>query len=181
MRMLRPLILTASIALVAACASKPAEAPASAAPVVSSRIPAVPGDTIAKAGMAYIDVRVGTGQLAERGRCVHTRYAGFLASGKLFDFVLDTAPGGKPRDPLGFVIGRRQVIAGWEIGIEGMREGGYRRLFIPWRLGYGNAGSPPTIPPRSDLVFDVELVRVSPSRIGGTVASPTQECGPFRR
>jgi peptidylprolyl isomerase len=131
--------------------------------------------------MSYIDVRVGTGALAERGRCVHTRYAGFLASGKLFDFVLDTAAGGKPRDPHGFVIGRRQVIAGWEIGIEGMREGGYRRLFIPWRLGYGNAGSPPVIPPRSDLVFDVELVRVSPSRIGGSISAPTQECGPFRR
>jgi FKBP-type peptidyl-prolyl cis-trans isomerase len=172
--------MAALIAPVAACASKSAESPPPAAPVAST-IPAVAGDTVAKSGMTYIDVRVGTGEIAERGRCVHTRYAGFLSNGTLFDFVLDTAPGGRPRDPHGFVIGRRQVIAGWEIGIEGMREGGYRRLFIPWRLAYGAAGSPPTIPPRSDLVFDVELVKVSPSRIGGTLSSPTQECGPFRR
>jgi FKBP-type peptidyl-prolyl cis-trans isomerase len=163
-----------------ACASRSAEAPVTTQPAASS-IPAVAGDTIEKSGLRYIDVFVGTGELAQRSRCVFTKYVGWLATGKVIDFVLDTTREGKPRDPMGFVIGQRQVIAGWEIGIEGMREGGYRRLLVPWRLGYGTAGSPPTIPSRADLVFDVELVKVTPARIGGSPTTPALECGPYTR
>src|SRR5687768_16261327 len=83
----------------------PKTAPAPQA--VPTAIPAVLGDTIAKSGLTYIDARVGTGAVAERSRCVFTRYVGWLANGKLFDFVLDTTLDGKPRDPLGFVIGQR--------------------------------------------------------------------------
>lgn len=165
-----------------ACAkTQPADAPAPVTAATPSMIPAVSGDTMTKGGLQYIEVRAGTGAVAERNRCVHTRYVGWLATGKLFDFVLDTTPQGRPRDPLGFVIGQKKVIPGWEIGIEGMREGGYRRLLIPWRMGYGQAGSPPTIPSRADLVFDVELVKVTPARIGGSTANPALECMPYRR
>jgi peptidylprolyl isomerase len=128
----------------------------------------------------FIDVLVGTGDEAQRSKCVYTRYIGRLATGKVIDFVLDTTADGKPKDPFGFVIGQHKVIPGWEIGVEGMRAGGYRRLLIPWRLGYGAGGNPPRVPRRMDLVFDVQLVKVVPSRVGGTLTTPTLECGPWR-
>ena len=53
------------------------------------------------------------------------------------------------------------MIAGWVFGFEGMRVGGQRRLFIPYQLAYGEAGRPPLIPPKSELIFDVELMAVA--------------------
>ncbi len=53
------------------------------------------------------------------------------------------------------------MIAGWDLGFEGMRVGGKRRLFIPYQLGYGEAGRPPVIPPKAELIFDVELMAVA--------------------
>jgi FKBP-type peptidyl-prolyl cis-trans isomerase len=41
-----------------------------------------------------------------------------------------------------------------------MRQGGKRRIVIPFEMGYGIAGSPPAIPPKADLVFEVTLVKV---------------------
>jgi uncharacterized damage-inducible protein DinB len=58
------------------------------------------------------------------------------------------------------VQGRRLVISGWEVGFEGMKVGGKRRLFIPYQLAYGETGQG-SIPPKSELIFDVELLAVA--------------------
>ena len=52
------------------------------------------------------------------------------------------------------------VIAGWQQGIPGMREGGRRLLVIPPDLGYGAQGSGGAIGPNETLVFVVDLVSV---------------------
>ncbi len=52
------------------------------------------------------------------------------------------------------------MIKGGDQGVVGMKAGGKRRLRIPAELGYGDNGSPPSIPPKAGLVFDVELVSI---------------------
>ena len=77
-----------------------------------------------------------------------------LADGSKFDSSRDRPGNFK------FVIGKGQVIKGWDKGIEGMKVGGKRVLVIPPKLGYGKRGSPPEIPGDATLVFDVELLAV---------------------
>jgi peptidylprolyl isomerase len=65
------------------------------------------------------------------------------------------------------------VIIGWDQGFEGMRVGGKRRLFIPYQLAYGDKGREP-IPPKADLIFDIELVGVRDPNAPAPVAPPAQ-------
>jgi peptidylprolyl isomerase len=111
--------------------------------------------------LRMIDVVVGSGAALAPRQCVYAHYTGWLLDGKKFDSSRDTMPNGRPRLPLTVPLGVRRVIAGWDLGFEGMRVGGQRRLLIPYQLAYGEAGRPPVIPPRAELVFDVELLAVA--------------------
>jgi uncharacterized damage-inducible protein DinB len=104
--------------------------------------------------MHYIDVVVGTGAPAAPGKQYTVHYTGWLRNGTKFDSSVDR------KEPLKFVQGRRLVISGWEVGFEGMKVGGKRRLFIPYQLAYGETGQG-SIPPKSELIFDVELLAVT--------------------
>ncbi|CAO3630414.1 unnamed protein product [Cunninghamella echinulata] len=112
-----------------------------------------PQDKIKKLpnGLIVEDKKIGTGNSAKTGNRVGLRYLGKLTNGKTFD--KNTT--GKP---FRFILGKGEVIRGWDIGITGMKIGGERRLTIPSKLAYGNRGMPPDIPPNSDLVFDVKMV-----------------------
>ncbi|MDP2053013.1 MAG: FKBP-type peptidyl-prolyl cis-trans isomerase [Acidobacteriota bacterium] len=102
-----------------------------------------------------VDVRVGTGAEANTGRQVTVNYAGYFYSATAAEnkgnrFDAGTFP---------FTVGSG-VIQGFSQGVIGMRVGGLRRVIIPPSLGYGAAGSPPTIPGNATLVFDIELLAV---------------------
>lgn len=97
----------------------------------------------------------GTGAEAKSGDSVTVNYVGVLyKGGKEFDASW------KRNEPFTFTLGKGQVIKGWDQGVEGMKVGGRRELIIPAELAYGKAGSPPTIPPNSPLVFVVDLLGV---------------------
>jgi peptidylprolyl isomerase len=112
----------------------------------------------------YVDIRVGTGELAAPHKWYTIHYTGYLTDGTKFDSSYDH-PGG---EPFSIAYGQHQVIPGWDTGFDGMRIGGKRRLFIPYQLAYGANGKPGPngagIPPKAELIFDVELVGQSDDR-----------------
>ena len=120
-------------------------------------VPSVEGTPHDLYALRYIDIQVGTGELAKPAQYYTVHYTGWLTDGTKFDSSHDH-PGG---EPIVFPYGARRVIAGWDTGFEGMHVGGKRRLFIPYQLAYGEMGRPPVIPPKADLIFDVELVSQS--------------------
>jgi peptidylprolyl isomerase len=106
-------------------------------------------------GLKYTDVVEGTGPTPQLGQTVSVHYTGKLLNGTEFDS--SRKPG---RQPLEFKLGTNEIIKGWNEGIATMKVGGQRTLTIPPALAYGQFGKPPSIPPNSTLVFDVELVGV---------------------
>ena len=100
------------------------------------------------------DITVGTGAEATTGRRLRVRYTGWLRNGQVFD-----SNAGSSGNPFEFDLGLGQVIAGWDLGVAGMRVGGKRRLVFGSQYGYGPGGSGP-IPPNATLIFDVELLAI---------------------
>ncbi|KAI7733138.1 hypothetical protein M8C21_013291 [Ambrosia artemisiifolia] len=108
-------------------------------------------------GLVIEEIQMGkpNGKRADPGKKISMRYIGKLKkNGKIFDSNIGKAP-------FKFRLGAGQVIAGWDVGVKGMRVGEKRRLTIPPAMGYGTKGAGSAIPPNSWLVFDVELVDVN--------------------
>jgi peptidylprolyl isomerase len=102
--------------------------------------------------LAYVDTTIGTGPLATAHKWYTVQYTGYLTDGTKFDSSRDR------NQPIVLHIGEHNVIPGWDTGFAGMHVGGTRRLFIPYQLAYGATGRPPTIPAKSELIFDIELI-----------------------
>ncbi|TGL58338.1 FKBP-type peptidyl-prolyl cis-trans isomerase [Leptospira sarikeiensis] len=106
-----------------------------------------------QSGLGIKDIKKGTGKEAFNGSNVTVHYTGWLTNGKKFDSSKDRGT------PFRFDLGAGQVIKGWDKGVQGMKEGGVRKLTIPPELGYGSSGAG-IIPPNSTLIFEVELIKV---------------------
>lgn len=120
-------------------------------------VPRVAGSPKPLYALRFVDTQIGTGELAAPQMYYTVRYTGWLTDGTKFDSS-DDHPG---KEPITFPYGARRVIAGWDTGFEGMHVGGKRRLYIPYELAYGQQGRPPVIPPKANLIFDIELVSQS--------------------
>jgi uncharacterized damage-inducible protein DinB len=117
-----------------------------------AQMPEVTGQITDQATLRHVDIKLGEGAPAAWGKQFTVHYTGWLRDGTQFDSSVG-------KEPLTFVQGRRQVIAGFDVGFEGMKVGGKRRIMIPYQLAYGEQQRG-KIPPRSDLIFDVELLDV---------------------
>ncbi|HOR23606.1 MAG TPA: FKBP-type peptidyl-prolyl cis-trans isomerase [Candidatus Saccharibacteria bacterium] len=104
-----------------------------------------------------IDTEEGEGAEVKIGQSVTVKYIGALArNGTIFDASSDHQGG-----TFTFKVGGGEVIKGWDQGVPGMKVGGKRRILIPASLGYGNQAVGTSIPANSDLVFDVEIVKIN--------------------
>src|SRR3954454_8125761 len=112
-------------------------------------------DTEPPSDLVIDDETVGDGDEAVAGKRVYVHYAGVAwSTGEQFDASWDRG------DLFDFRLGAREVIEGWDKGVEGMRVGGRRRLTIPPHLGYGSRGAGGVIKGGETLVFVVDLVTV---------------------
>lgn len=101
-------------------------------------------------GLLYYDLEEGTGeQPPTRSTEVTVHYTGWLTDGTKFDSSVDK---GRP-----YTLALNRFVPGFSEGVSGMKVGGKRILVIPYQIAYGDSGSR-TIPPRSNLVFEVELL-----------------------
>lgn len=97
----------------------------------------------------------GTREEAKNGDSVSVHYVGTLEDGTKFDSSIDRG------EPFSFNLGAGQVIKGWDLGVLGMKIGEKRKLTIPSDLAYGDNGIPNVIPPKSTLIFEVELLDIN--------------------
>ena len=117
-------------------------------------------------GLYYIVEKEGDGPKAANGQQVQVNYTGRFIDGKVFDSSIEEVAReagmfnpNRTYGPLKFVLGKGQVIKGWDEGIALMKVGGKIKLIIPYQLAYGEAGRS-SIPPKSTLIFDSELVAI---------------------
>jgi len=97
----------------------------------------------------------GSGAAPKKGDLVTVHYTGAFENGEKFDSSVDRD------EPFAFVLGTRQVIAGWDLGVARMKVGDKVKLTIPGHLAYGQEGYPGAIPPNATLIFVVELLGIS--------------------
>jgi peptidylprolyl isomerase len=109
-------------------------------------------------GLQMMDIKIGTGATCRPGQTCVMHYTGWLykngVKGQKFDSSVDRG------EPFEFILGKHQVISGWDEGVATMKVGGKRTLIIPPELGYGARGAGGVIPPNATLIFDIELLSV---------------------
>ncbi len=124
----------------------------------SSKVADYPGEpvkgdpVVTDSGLMYYDIVVGEGAMpTDSSTVVRVHYTGYFTDGNIFDSSVDRG------QPINFALNR--VIKGWTEGVGSMRIGGKRKLIIPHQLAYGERGRS-GIPPKSTLIFDVELLDI---------------------
>lgn len=127
----------------------------------------VTGVVTTASGLQYQVLTPGTGAKPKPDDVVTVHYKGTLLDGTKFDSSYDR---GQPATiPLG------QVVPGWREGIQLMPVGSKYRLWIPAKLGYGEAGTPGgPIPPNATLIFDVELIGIGKAGAPSAAAPANQ-------
>lgn len=109
--------------------------------------------TTTASGLKYVVLQEGTGAMPTATSNVKVHYTGMFLDGKVFDSSVQR---GEPID-----FGLNQVIKGWTEGVQLMKEGAKYKFYIPSNLAYGERGAGGVIPPNTDLIFEVELIKIN--------------------
>lgn len=104
-------------------------------------------------GLKYIVLSEGKGEKPVATSNVKVHYAGTLVNGTEFDSSI------KRGQPIDFNL--NQVIPGWTEGLQLMPEGSKYKFYIPYNLAYGERAMGNIIPAKSDLIFEVELIKIN--------------------
>lgn len=131
-------------------------------------------------GLKYIVTKPTLLRKPLAGDTVYVNYTGKLLSGKVFDtsIAADAKAAGsfnpaRPYEPIEVVLGAGRVIPGWDEGLALLHNGSKATFIIPSKLGYGEQGAGNgEIPPYSTLVFDLEIVKVKPTKHLPVAAKP---------
>ena len=92
------------------------------------------------------------GQHPYSGTTVSVHYTGMFENGSIFDSSVSRGT------PFSFVLNGNQVIPGWDIAVASMKRGEKSLFFIPSNLAYGQRGAGTSIPPNTNLWFEIELL-----------------------
>jgi FKBP-type peptidyl-prolyl cis-trans isomerase len=147
---------SAPVAVAPTATAAPAPAPSPGAIPAPPDVAAAPADAQkTPSGLAGKVLTPGTGKdHPAPDDSVKVHYTGWTKDGRMFDSSVARG------EPLSFHV--NQVIKGWTEGLQLMVAGEKRRLWIPSALAYGDhprmAGAP-----AGDLVFDVELLEITPA------------------
>lgn len=110
------------------------------------------GQTTAS-GLKYIVLKEGNGAVPTAESNVKVHYNATFVNGVVFDSSIQRG------EPLDFNL--NQVIPGWTEAVQLMKEGSKYKFYIPYTLAYGDRGYPGAIPPKSDLIFEIELIKIN--------------------
>ncbi|MBP6183489.1 MAG: FKBP-type peptidyl-prolyl cis-trans isomerase [Saprospiraceae bacterium] len=115
-----------------------------------------------KSGLQYVVHTQGTGEVPKPGNIITMEYYGAFMDGKTFD---NSFIQGKP---MTFNLGQGAILPGLDEGLTYLKEGAIATFIIPYALAYGVAGAPPYIPEKTDLVFYIELSKVTNHKLSLT-------------
>jgi FKBP-type peptidyl-prolyl cis-trans isomerase FkpA len=150
---MRPVLIVVSVIMVSCSSSGPSGSDPAASLAYLEKAAAEPGATKTPNGLVYREMRAGTGASPKPTDTVKVNYRGTLVDGTEFDSSY------KRNEPAEFPLNR--VIPCWTEGVQKMKVGGKSQLVCPSKLAYGDEGSPPTIPGRATLVFEIELLGIN--------------------
>ncbi len=145
-------LLLALATILSGCDKCSSSAPSTTTTVEATETPVPTENAVGE--LQISDIKPGSGDEATDGKKVTMHYTATLSDGTKFDSSLDRAT------PFSFTLGSGLVIAGWDIGVKGMKVGGVRKLVIPPHLAYGSRSVASVIPPNATLIFEIELLKV---------------------
>lgn len=131
----------ASLVLLAGCAASP-KPPALLAP---KELPE---------GLVVELTKRGSGPVPARGQQVLVDYVATFTDGEVFDSTEFRG------EPLKVTVGLGQVIEGWDEALTRLPVGSRVRMYVPSRYGYGKRGGGEVVPPDTDLVYYLEVLKI---------------------